>query len=181
MAAEVEPAAQWPQAVRIVRSARRRKTVGGRLERGAAGDTVVVTVPARMPQAESDRCAALMVERLRAARARRLLNADRPLDARAQELNRRYFDGRLRWQSIAYVTDQARRHGSCTPTRGAIRLSHRLADVPDWVRDYVLVHELAHLEHPDHSPSFWAAVNRYPLTERARGYLMALDTLGTAT
>jgi len=42
------------------------------------------------------------------------------------------------------------------------------------VRDYVIIHELAHLVRPDHSPAFWKLVQRYKLTERARGYLMAL-------
>ncbi|MGI8913207.1 MAG: M48 metallopeptidase family protein, partial [Chloroflexota bacterium] len=55
-----------------------------------------------------------------------------------------------------------------------IRLSDRLAQVPDWVRDYVIVHELAHLLRADHSPAFWRLVQRYKLAERARGYLMAL-------
>jgi hypothetical protein len=43
--------------------------------------------------------------------------------------------------------------------------------MPHWVRDYVLVHELAHLLVPGHGPDFWALVQRYPRTERARGYL----------
>lgn len=45
--------------------------------------------------------------------------------------------------------------------------------MPGFVLDYILMHELAHLLQPNHSPDFWALVNRYPLTERARGYLMA--------
>ena len=43
--------------------------------------------------------------------------------------------------------------------------------MPDWVLDYVLVHELAHLVVPGHGPQFWSLVDRYPRTERARGYL----------
>ena len=65
------------------------------------------------------------------------------------------------------------RWGSCTPGDGSIRVSTRLAPFPAWVLDYVLVHELAHLAAPDHSPRFWALVNRYPMAERARGYLIA--------
>jgi len=99
---------------------------------------------------------------------------DADLQARASALNRIYFDGALVWHSIVWTTAQNGRWGSCTPQRATIRLSHRLANVPAWVRDYVLVHELAHLREANHGPRFWAAVNRYALAERARGYLMAL-------
>jgi hypothetical protein len=41
------------------------------------------------------------------------------------------------------------------------------------VLDSVLIHELAHLEEADHGPRFQTLVERYELTERARGYLIA--------
>ncbi|MFV2041564.1 MAG: M48 family metallopeptidase, partial [Candidatus Hydrothermarchaeales archaeon] len=65
--------------------------------------------------------------------------------------------------------------GSCNTLTGNIRVSRRLAAMPEWVLDYVIVHELAHLVHGDHSPDFWSLVNRYKLAERARGFLMAKD------
>ena len=67
------------------------------------------------------------------------------------------------------------RWGSCTPATRTIRLSTRLAAFPDWVIDYVIVHELAHLVVHGHGPDFWDLVNRYPRTERARGYLIAME------
>ena len=54
---------------------------------------------------------------------------------------------------------------------GDIRICQDLANMPTFVLDYVIVHELAHLLVPDHSPEFWELVERYPKTERARGYL----------
>ena len=164
-----EPAPPWQPRIRIVASPNRRRTVSARVVDGV----LELRVPAGMPAAEREEWA----ERMRARLERRLQRA-RPTDARleerAQALNRRYFDGRLRWASIAYA-EQARRWGSCTFAAGVIRISTRAAGLPDWVLDYLLVHELAHLEVPHHGPRFWALVNRYPLTERARGYLMALD------
>jgi hypothetical protein len=100
------------------------------------------------------------------------------LERRARELNRQYFGGKLQWQSIRWVSNQNSRHGSCTPSQGTIRISHRLAAMPAFVRDYVLVHELAHLLEPNHGPRFWRLVSQYPRTERARGYLMAAGLEG---
>ncbi len=156
--------------IQVIRSPRRRKTISARME----GDVMVVRAPADIPEGELNRAIEnLRARLLRRQQARQL--SDEDLETRAQELNRRYFDGKLRWKSIRWVTNQNKRFGSCTPSRGTIRISHRLAQMPAWVLDYVLVHELVHLVEPNHGPRFWSLVNRYPRTERARGYLMAVD------
>ena len=55
------------------------------------------------------------------------------------------------------IRNQRHRWGSCSAS-GLICLNWRLVTMPDWIRDYVLYHELMHLERMDHSPSFWALV-----------------------
>lgn len=63
--------------------------------------------------------------------------------------------------------------GVCRRTTG-IRLNWRLVGAPEFVADYVCIHELCHLPHPDHSPRFWSLVNRHtPHTEAAKRWLKA--------
>ena len=52
------------------------------------------------------------------------------------------------------IRNQKTRWGSCSST-GAISLNWRLIQVPAFVRDYVILHELVHLDHLDHSTRFW--------------------------
>ena len=99
---------------------------------------------------------------------------DQALEGRAKRLNRQYFDNLLQWESIRWVANQDKRHGSCSTFKRTIRISHRVAEMPRFVQDYVLIHELAHLIEPNHSQRFWDLVYQYPRTERARGYLMAV-------
>ena len=152
--------------VEVRRSTRRRRTVSAYRE----GDRTVVLVPARLSKAEEARWVSLMVERLDRQDARRR-PSDAELLARAEDLSRRYLDGEAVPTSVRWVANQANRWGSCTPADGTVRLSSRLKGMPEWVVDYVLVHELAHLLVPGHGPDFWAYVERFPRTERARGYL----------
>jgi predicted metal-dependent hydrolase len=164
-----EPSADWHPPVRVTASSRRRRTVAARFVDGV----LEVRVPAWMGTAERARWAEKMRARIE-RQVRRAGPTDAELERRAALLNGRYFDGRLRWNSLAYA-EQERRWGSCSPDAAVIRISSRAARLPPWVLDYLLVHELAHLEVPSHGPRFWALAERYPLTERARGYLMALD------
>lgn len=150
--------------VKIIRSARRTRTISARRE----GDTLVVYLPAGLSPEDERYWVERMRAKLRKREAGNRLNSDDVLRRRAEELNREYFDGRLAISEIRYVTNQDHRYGSCTPATGTIRLSHRLAEMPGWVVDYVIVHELAHLVQPNHSARFWKLVNRYPLTERAQ-------------
>jgi predicted metal-dependent hydrolase len=163
-----QPEAAEP-AVEVVRSTRRRRTVSARRE----GDRIVVSVPARMSRTEEARWVALMVSRVLASE-RRARPTDTELMARAEVLSRRYLEGRARPVSVRWVDNMAARWGSCTPADRTIRLSRRLLGLPDYVVDYVLLHELTHLIVPGHGPRFWAAMSGYERLERARGFLEGL-------
>lgn len=153
-------------AVEVRRSARRRRTVSAYEEDGR----LVVLIPAGFTRAQERMWVQRMRDRLAARRARRTPGDDE-LAARARRLSTRYLQGRARPASVAWVGNQRRRWGSCTPATRTIRISEQVRGMPGWVLDYVLLHELAHLLVPGHGPDFWALLAPYPRLERARGYL----------
>lgn len=152
-----------PLEVQVVRSARRRKTVSASI----VGGRVVVRMPTHLTKAQEDEYVAALVAKLERRRHGEAVD----LPTRAAELARRYDLPPP--TSIRFVSNQSSRWGSCTPSTGEIRISDRIAGFPGWVLDAVVVHELAHLVHVHHTPEFWAVANRYPLTERALGFLIA--------
>jgi predicted metal-dependent hydrolase len=155
-----------PSNIEVRRSARRRRTVSAYRE----GERTIVLLPARMSRSEEARWVAEMVARLD-AQDRRTRPTDDELMTRAERLSGRYLDGRAVPSSVRWVGNQRTRWGSCTIDDRTIRLSDRMLGMPEWVVDYVLLHELAHLIEPGHDQRFWTLLESYDGTERARGFL----------
>lgn len=146
----------------VIRSAKRRKYVAYQLVDGV----LRVRIPDWM-SAEEEK---LAVGDAIAVTRRKYQSAHVDLAERARSLAHKHdlpLPVSIRWSSARS------RWGSCVGARGRILISDRLAGFPPWVLDYVIVHELAHLVVRHHGPDFWALVQRYPLAERAEGYLLA--------
>jgi hypothetical protein len=82
-----------------------------------------------------------------------MARAENELSTRCLELSRRCG---LEPAGVA-VRNARSRWGACSP-RQVITLNWRLIQFPDWVRDYVIYHELMHLKQPNHSRRFWREV-----------------------
>jgi predicted metal-dependent hydrolase len=137
-------------------SSRRRKSSEARWVDGR----IVVSLPAHLDPAARQQTVDWLVQRLLTRYPPDPDLTDEALLARAIALSERYLIG-VRPSSVRWVTNQRARWGSCSYYSGEIRVSHRLRAVPDWVLDSVLVHELAHLTYPDHSPAFHQLANSY--------------------
>lgn len=80
------------------------------------------------------------------------------------------------------LKDTRSRWGSCAPDR-TVAFSWRLILAPDWVLDYVVAHELAHLREMNHGPRFWALVeqrtpHRHAATQWLRKHGADLQRMG---
>ena len=151
--------------VRVIRSPKRKATASARMKNG--------TLELRIPAFSSEEQEQAMIGKLLDRFEEKWRSSQVDLEPRARQLAARF--GLPEPHSITWSTRQRLRWGSCTSTSGDIRISTRLADVPPWVLDHVIVHELAHLVVADHSAEFQALVNQNPLAERAEGYLLALN------
>ncbi|HUC05275.1 MAG TPA: M48 family metallopeptidase [Acidimicrobiales bacterium] len=167
------PDPAWPE-VEVRTSARRRKTS----EAKWVGGRIVVSVPAHLSRQMRETTVAWLVDRLVSRHRLRLAQGDDELAERARHLAQRYHVGAVP-ASVRWVSNQTTRWGSCSHHSGQIRISERLRTVPEWVLDSVLVHELAHLVHPNHSAAFHALADRYP-RHREAGIFLAGYSLGLA-
>lgn len=167
-----DAASAEPPPIELVRSARRRRTYKWSIADGR----VRLEVPSGLRASEERRILAEVAERARERLARSARPSDFELLARARALGRRYLPEAVPFlRSVAWSDRQDHRWGSCSTDSGAIRLSTRLHGLPEYVLEAVLIHELAHLIEPSHSRRFHALAGAYPLGERARGFLEAVD------
>lgn len=152
--------------VEVVRSTRRRSRATAFVREGR----VVVQLPANLPADASERTIGDLVARVTRRHRADQRGGDAWLAARAELVGRRWLDG-ARATRVSWSDRMSRRWASATPADGSIRVSSAAAAFPDRVVDYLLVHELAHLRVPDHSPDFHDLVAGFPDHEWARGFL----------
>lgn len=172
---DAEGVLEAPPEVEVRISARRRKTS----EAKWVGGRIVVSLPASLDLEDRQSTIDWLVDRLLTRHRLQSALSDDDLLARAIALSERYLVG-ARPVSVRWVTNQTARWGSCSWYSGEIRVSHRLRAVPDWVLDSVLVHELAHLTYPDHSPAFHKLAAGFPRHAEA-GVFLAGYGLGLAS
>jgi len=124
-----------------------RKTFSGRVDE-AQGE-IILTGPFSQSKKESKN---MVVKRLLS----RTLSAHyiNFIIEHVSAINDKTFGFRYNSVRLKYMTS---RWGSCSSKRN-INLSLRILMLPDRVRDYIIVHELAHLSEMNHSPKFWQLV-----------------------
>lgn len=158
--------------VLVRRTARRKNGLAVFWEAGQA----VIAVPARLTLEDEHYWVPHMVAKLergaqlQAGRRGAPANNDALME-RSLLLSGKYLGSAAVPESVRWVLNQNDRWGSATPARKSIRISHHVQGMPEWVLDYVLLHELAHLIHANHSAEFWAELASYPQLERAKAFL----------
>ena len=152
--------------IRVIRSSRRKRSISAYREQGA----IVISVPARLSNSRVSEVIPEMVEKILQKEAREKLT-DTQLHNRAELLLHKYLPeftispASVTWRSMN------ERWGSCTTVDRTIRISDRLNGAPEYVVDYLLVHELIHLMIPDHGTEFENLLSRFEAAERANAYL----------
>jgi len=159
-----DPAGPLP--IKVIRSERRKKSSAARV----VNNVIEIRIPSWMSAEEEQQAVETLSARIEKKRAIR----DTPIDLmqRARKLALVYklpVPREIRW-----VTNQNTLWGSCSFDDGVIRISSRLISAPEYVLDYVLLHEITHLVESDHGTEFHRLMDRYPKLERAEGFLDAM-------
>lgn len=142
------------------------------------GNTLAVSAPLHTPQATLDQVVPDLARRLVRRVRQRQLNADDEALALVQRVAAR-FPTRPAVDAVQFVTTQQARWGSYSAATRTIRLNAALREMPRWVLEAVVAHELTHVFHLNHGPKFWKLLRQvYPEADRADAFLAGVSWLG---
>lgn len=150
------------------------KNINARL----VGNELRVSAPRWVSRGELDETITALARRLLRRERARVINASDD----ALELARRVaarFPNPPEILAARFSTQQNSRWGSYSTRTQTIQLNAALRQMPSWVLEAVVAHELAHIDHPDHSEAFWDLLRSVcPRTDRARAFLEGVSWLG---
>jgi len=160
--------------LRVIR--KRVKNINARLR----GKTLLVSAPHRVPAGELEETILQLARRLVRRGRADVVNSDGGAETIARKVAARFPDP-PEVAEVRFVTNQTARWGSYSSQTGVVRLNAALRQMPPWVLEAVVAHELAHSFHLDHSPAFWELVRSVcPKTDRARAFLEGVSWLAAA-
>ena len=160
--------------LKIVR--KRVKNINARLH----GNTLSVSAPHRVSVRELDETIVELARKLVRRSRADALNSDGGAEALTRKVAARFANPPA-VAEVRFVTNQTAQWGSYSPQTGIVRLNAALRQMPPWVLEAVVAHELAHTIYLDHSPEFWELVRSVcSKTDRARAFLEGVTWLAAA-
>lgn len=143
-------------------------------------DELRVSAPPRVSEEELDEVVEALSRRLVRRRRAREINGEVDALALARRVARRFPDS-PKIAAAKFSTRQTSRWGSYNTASRTVNLNAALRQMPTWVLESVVAHEIAHVRHPNHSPAFWKLLREAcPQTDRARAFLEGVNWLGRA-
>lgn len=153
---------------------KRVKRVNARL----SGSTLSVSAPHGVSESALEPIVVNLARRLLRRERQKRVNAEGDAIGLARRVASRFPDP-PDVAGVLFVTTRERRWGSYSPGTRTVRLHAALREMPRWVLEAVVAHELAHAVHPDHSPAFRALLRAAcPNTDRAEAFLAGVAWLG---
>ena len=157
-------------AYRVIRKERRRRSVSAYRQ----GGVIQIHIPAKMSRRQEIEIIPEMISMVlrREARERK---TDLELMQIGIELLTQYlpeFDthpASINWRNMS------ERWGSCTTVDKTIRISDRLVGSPAYVLNYIIFHELIHLQVPNHDSDFYNYLRRYPDAVKSEAFLEGFE------
>jgi len=141
------------------------------------GNELRVSAPPWVSSAELGETIRTLARRLVRRERAKVVNGEENALELARKVARKFPD-RPEIEAARFSTGQDSRWGSYSTRTRTIHLNAALRQMPSWVLEAVVAHELAHVNHPDHSPAFWTLLRRVcPQTDRARAFLEGVTWL----